>query len=217
MKERPNPYEMPLPQTDGVASPNKATTSQPDEPSRFGKSVKFVLGLILAAAVAGGVSVIHSLSGPRVEPDLANMRTEYHYSVEYQMPGNWYINRSESEDWGSGMGYVLIETRQNAVVEVLNYSSPLARPTAEKHVRISLDGATGQWGQTDERQTSSRADWASGSVRVKDPGVPWQRLIVFVRELPDGDFLEIRSTVVETEFQLLEPALHAILDSVQLR
>ena len=204
MKERPNPYEMPLPQTDGVASPNKATPSQPDDPSRFGKSVKFVRGLILAAAVAGGVSVIHSLSGPRVAPDLANMRTEYHYSVEYQMPG-------------SGMGYALIETRQNAVVEVLNYSSPLARPTAEKHVRISLDGATGQWGQTDERQTSSRADWASGSVRVKDPGVPWQRLIVFVRELPDGDFLEIRSTVVETEFQLLEPALHAILDSVQLR
>ncbi len=215
MKERPNPYEMQLPQADGVVSEDETTTSEPREPSRFGKSVKFVLGLVLAAAVAGGVSIVQSLSQPVVKPDLSYMHPTSHYNIEYRIPANW--RATEFEDWGGGFGYALIDTGQNAVVEILNYSSPLARPTAAKHVRLSLDGSTGQWDQNDQRQTSNREEWATGTLRVKDPGYPWQKLAVFIRELPDGAYLEIRCSVLETEFSVIEPAMHAILDSVRVR
>ncbi|MFU8829992.1 MAG: hypothetical protein ACNA8P_11255 [Phycisphaerales bacterium] len=215
MKERPNPYEMQLPQADGVVSADETRTSEPREPSRFGKSVKFVLGLVLAAAVAGGISLVQSLSQPGVKPDLVNMHPTSHYNIEYRLPGNWRTEKSEH--WGAGTGYRLIDTRQSAVVEILSYSSPLAYPTAAKHVRISLDGSTGQWDRADQRQVSNREEWVSGTVRVKDSGSPWERLIVFIRELPDGKYLEIRASVLESELHVLEPALHAILDSVRVR
>lgn len=215
MKERENPYEMQIPQAGHDGPQNDDVEIQARKPSQFSKYGKLLAGLVLAAAAAGGLSLVQSLNQPGVKPDLSYMHPTSHYNVEYRLPGNW--RTTESEHWGAGTGYRLIDTKQNAVVEILNYSSPLAYPSADKHVRISLDGSTGQWNQTDQRQTSNREEWASGTIRVKDPGNPWQRLIVFIRELPDGTYLEIRCSVLETEFSAIEPALHAILDSVRVR
>jgi hypothetical protein len=151
-----------------------------------------------------------------IPPNTNDLRTADHYGVQYELPANWTVNDLISESWENGEGYTRIDTRQDAIVEILTYASDRS---AIAEIDNSVQEISGYWDELliPDPYHTLEDGWVATSFKVRDNTSEWYTVTICVHKLPDGMTVELRGTCLAKEYDDYKPGFEVVRQSIQTR
>jgi hypothetical protein len=167
---------------------------------------------LIPVFVAVAVVFLWNSTSP-IPPDVTRTQSVSHYGVNYDLPGNWTVNARESGPWDDGGGYTLIETRQDALLEIMTYPS---LNSARAEMDRTLEEIPTYWDEVLVIEEYQLLDdgWSKATLEVRDRNTDWYTLTVFLRDLPAGFKIELRGTCLERELDTYKPGLDLLRASI---